>query len=461
MQAQKRAVRRNSNFENLSRPTAQDPADQRAAAVTTAEKLILDDANVELIRDAASGRLHWWVFHLNSCRVAQRVEFQDRVSASPGINPSILRAITWPSKCGHIGSTGELFEAVRESLTNRGFPTEVALPSTYFIFSTWFSEFLPAAPCLSITGPTPEAELLLQLLGCMVRHPLPLREVTRRGLLSLPMELQLTLLIAQEHINPSLWGLLCASNYRNSNVSWREGLRNIYCSKAVYRKYKSAGDDCGNDTLRVNLSPSRGRLPLLNARDMRELAEELQPKLLAYRRRNIAKVCQSQFDFPEFNSEIRILARVFGAAIVDAPDLQAGLDPLLREYHEETQEARLSDLRCVAIEAALYHCHNGGEEKLYVGKITSAANVIMKGRGQIAQLEAKEIGGIIRLLGLSPRRDKSGYSIRLTDGIRRLIHQLAANYEVADWQANVSTCLNCAENLGIGAGRGRRGAPQM
>src|SRR6266478_7059322 len=79
-------------------------------------------------------------------------------------------------------STVELFTAARELLMSRGFPEEVALTSTYFVFPTWFPEFLPIAPCLSIAGPRPEAALLLQLLGWLVRRPLPLGDVTRSGL---------------------------------------------------------------------------------------------------------------------------------------------------------------------------------------------------------------------------------------------------------------------------------------
>jgi hypothetical protein len=393
-----------------------------------------------------------WVYGENRGKPVRRLEFDNCVSPPAAINQSILHAIRFPSKFGCDVSTPELFATILESFTSHGFPEEAALPATYFVFPTWFVDCLPTAPCLLIMGPRPEAELLLQLLGCMVRHSLPLRSVTRDGFLSLPMELQLSLLITQEKISPSMWELLCASNYRNANVTRKDGVVNTFCAKAIYRGCGSPECNLDDSMLRINLSPSHGRLPILDGKDTQEIAEELQPKLLAYRRRNIAKVRESQFDLPEFSSGIRILGRVLGAPIVDAPKLQTGFVPLLREYHEEIMAAHWFDFRCVAIEAALFHCHNGQEETIYVGKIACTANAILKGRGETAQLGDKEIGTILRRsLGLFPKRDKKGFAIRLTDRIRRHIHQLAGKFDVATAQAGVAKCLYCAEIVAGGA----------
>jgi hypothetical protein len=443
MRVQKRATRCNSNFQ------------RRASAQGSVE--LLDGAIAELIREPA-GHLLWSVFDENRSKISRQVEFQDLASAPAGIDPSILRAITLPSKCGNVRPAAELFAAVREPLTSHGFPEIVAVTASYFVFSSWFSECLPVAPCLWITGPRHESDLLLQLLRCMARHPLPLRDVTRGGLFSLPMDLQLTLLIAQEKMSRSIWELLCASNDRNAYIPLKGSLKNIFCAKAIYRGFGSAEENFDESALHINLSPSHGRLPILDATEMRKIAENLQPKLLAYRLQNIAKVRESEFDLPEFNSGIRILARVLGAPIVGAPELQAGLTPVLREYHEESLASHWFDPRCIAIEAALYHCHNREEEKIHVGKITDTANAILKGRGKTTQLEAKAIGAILRLYGLSPKRDRKGFAIRLGDSICRQIHQLANSFHVSAAQADLGTCAHCAEIAATTANGNRIGA---
>ena len=165
------------------------------------------------------------------------------------------------------------------------------------------------------------------------------------------MDLQPTLLIDLEHASRSTLSLLSASNKRNAYVPRKGALVNIYCAKAIYQGNALGNALFGDAALQINLAPSRGSLPILDAKTQQEIATALQPQLLAYRSRNIAKVRESQFDLLAFASPIRVLARVLGACIVDAPELQAGLVPLLEEHHEKIRAECWVDLRCVAIEA--------------------------------------------------------------------------------------------------------------
>ena len=157
---------------------------------------------------------------------------------------------------------------------------------------------------------------------------------------------------------------------------------NIYCPKAVYRGDGFGDDFFGDAALRINLAPSQGRLPILDPQTRQEIASEIQPGLLAYRFRNFGKVRESQVDLQQFSSAIRILARVLGVCVVDAPELQAGLVPLLEEHQQRIRGERWTDLRCVVIEALMYHCHDGGKELVYVGEIARTVGTILKGRAQ-------------------------------------------------------------------------------
>jgi hypothetical protein len=165
--------------------------------------------------------------------------------------------------------TAELFAEILGAFKGRGFPDTAALTATYFAFFTWFSALLPCAPCHLITGAGPEARLLLELLECVVRHPLPLFELTRGGFLSIDMNSEPTLLIAQEDITDSLWKLLRASNHRNAQISGANGTRKIYCAKAIYLADESIGVRSDHSLLQINLSPLRGRLPILGADEKR------------------------------------------------------------------------------------------------------------------------------------------------------------------------------------------------
>ena len=421
----------------------------RRSHIETSGEVFADGRGIELIRDAETGRLKLLLSDSENCSVAPRVEYGGRVYVPASLDSGILRAVTLPTKFTDYGSTDRLFAAVRDSFLNHGFPMEVAHPTSYFVFSTWFLEYLPTAPCLLITGPRPEASLLIQLLGCLGRHALPLAEVNRVGLSSLPMDLGPTLLIDGEQLSPLTRRLLAASNNRHAYVPWKGTLVNVFCSKAIYCG-GTLGDGLLSDiALLINLGPTRNGLPILGVRTEQEIATALQPQLLAYRSRNITKVRESQFDLPAFASPIRILARVLGACIVDAPELQAGLIPLLEEYQERIRGERWTDLRCVVIEALMYHCQDGGKQRVYVGEIARTVGTILKGRGQTPPTDptlVKLVGAKLSDLGFSRKRDSKGIAIRNTETVRRQIHRFARDHDVAAVQEGLTLMADATRN---------------
>ena len=437
--------RRNTASEKISRSTTRDASNERSPIETTGE-VFSDGASIELILDSETGRLNLLLSDGENCRVAPRVEYRGRAYVPADLDRSILRAVTWPTKCTPYRSTDQLFTAVRDLLTNHGLPEEVALRATYSVFPMWFPECVPAAPCLSIAGPRPEARLLLQLLACLCRHPLPLAEVSREGLCSLFKHLHPTLFIDSEHLTPSILRLLAASNDRKAYVPWKGSLVDVYCGKVVYRGDLLANGLFGDATLEVNLAPSRGRLPILDATTLQRIATAFQPHFLAYRLRNIAKVRHSQFDLAAFASPIRILARVLGASLVDAPELQAGLGPLLEAQQDKIRTERWLDLRCVCLEGLLFYCHSGQGDLVYVGELTRTANAILQSRGRTVPLEPRATGPVLRSFGLYPKRDKKGWAIRFTDDVCRRIHRLARDYGVAAMEERMALCAHCAES---------------
>jgi hypothetical protein len=337
-----------------------------------------------------------------------------------------------------------LFQGVRGIFDSHDFHERAALSATYFAFSTWFSESLPIAPCLFLTGAAPEARLLLELLECVVHKPLSLSELTRGGFLSIDISSAPTLLIQQNYVSDSLWSLLRASIHRDAQVSTPSGVQKIYCAKAIYLGNESNAVELDDGFLRVDIAPSHNRLPILEADERLNLSTEFQSRMRAFQERYAIQVRDSKFDLPEFSSPIRILVRALGAPMVAVPELQIALGPLLREYQDSMKAALWFDPTCVVIEAALFRSHQDQTERIHVGEIANTANAILTGRGETLQLEAKEAGLILRKLGLLPKRDKSGFAIRFDETIRQHIHHLANQFGVATVQEGVMSCAHCA-----------------
>ena len=199
------------------------------------------------------------------------------------------------------------------------------------------------------------------------------------------------------------------------------------------------------------IAPHRAILRLVDAATQRAIAAKLQPQLLDYRLTNSGRVRGSDFDIPTFSPNLRIIARALGACIVDAPELQAAVAPLLEGQQELLRSNRLLDPQCVTLEALLTHCHGDqASGRIGVGEIASTATAILMDRGETAKLEAKATGNLLRMLGFNPKRDTGGYALSLTEDLRHKIHILARDYEVTSSEQPGTTCSHCAEVMAVG-----------
>jgi len=413
----------------------------KKSPIYTLGEVFPDGTCIELIKDPVTGN----PLLLRDFSGAEQIEFRGTVYHPATINPSIIEAMQLPTKRGNYASTKQLFTDVRGLLHSCGFPEKISFVIPYFVFASWFPEFLPLAPCLYISGPQPETQAFLQLLGCLVRHPLPLREITKNGLCSLPKGLFPTLLIHQQEITKSTWHLLRGSNFRGNYILHNGTLLDPFCVKAIICRNVVDAYSSEDPLLQIDLLPSIGRFPLLAGKELRGISGDFQAAMLDYRCQNIAKVRGSHCDFPEFDSSIRMLGRTLGAAIVGAPELQADLEPLLRGYQEEIHSARAFDLRCIALEALLFHCHKQRNERVLIGQITKTVNAILNGRGENIEVEPEQVGRVLRRHGFTPTRNAKGFALRLDESVCLRTHEFAHRLRVATVQYEMGTCPLCKE----------------
>ncbi len=186
-------------------------------------------------------------------------------------------------------------------------------------------------------------------------------------------------------------------------------------------------DPLGNAALRIDLFPSDRTLPILSLRDRQKLAAEFQPALLAYRLSNIERVAAAQFDHAGVSEEVRPLAGLFAGCIVGAPELQAGVGPLLQTQRNRFRAERWVEPRCVVIEALLSRCHRRQQDGnvVRVAEIAQDVAAILKGRGESLELQPRAIGATMRVLGPIAKRSSQGYGFALTESFSRTVHKLA------------------------------------
>ncbi len=112
---------------------------------------------------------------------------------------------------------------------------------------------------------------------------------------------------------------------------------------------------------------------------------------------------------------------------------------------EQCKVEQSQGLGAVVLEALLALCHEH-LPKAPVLEVTKLANGILLGRHENLELTPKAVGGIMRKkLGLWTERHGPGYELPLIGETPKLIHQLAAAYNVLSMQNPVDDCLQCEE----------------
>jgi len=372
----------------------------------------------------------------------ESIEVADRTYVPPSVSPPHFEIMTLPSGRSAYGSAAELFQKIHSLFVDHGFSGEAARPMTFFAIATWFLDVLPITPSLRIYGPQPEAHLALQLLALVVRHGLLLADINQAAFRQLPLFLQLTLLI--EGKDPSVDALLSASTYPGGYVRVGDGFIDPCCATAIYEGNGVGTVSCDQPTLSVTLSPCQKKFPMLNDAGRRAIAADLQPRMLDYRFTHVARLPESDFDIPGLSPSLRIVARMLGACIFGAPELQASITAMLDHQHELIRSQHWINPRH-ALESLLVQCHRfPGPIRVGVGELATTANEIFADRKEATQLEAKAVGNLLRELGFVPTRDSGGYNLRLTEDLRRQIHIRARDYQIIEDQRDAN-CPLCAE----------------
>jgi hypothetical protein len=174
------------------------------------------------------------------------------------------------------------------------------------------------------------------------------------------------------------------------------------------------------------------------------LAARYQPRLLDFRLRHLQQVAASEFDVPDFSSEMRGVAMTLGAVVEGEPGLQAQLVEALRAPDDGWKAVSAEAGRAMALEALLVACHERRTE-IYLHEIATMMNTIGMARFGDQGYETKDVGKILRQdLSLFPVGLEFGNGLRLKGGLPKRIHQLAAAHHTLSSQQPLAGCPLCS-----------------
>ncbi len=416
--------------------------------ITTYGEVFRDGAIIELVSGpdgCQSPQLLLW--NGKEAKIAPTVEHGGREYAAPNLDPSLCRTLRLPNDCREYGSERDLFDDVRGAFSRHlNLPESDSSAMACFAFMGWIPERLSTAPILGIFAEDDEAGLTcLRLQHGICRHPLLLAEVSPAAFCSLPLQLMPTLLMRQEEIPRRLQHLLRASGFHGLQVPRAGGrLADPYCLKAIFFANGSAADGFSENIIPITLAASQVQPGILNERALREIANELQPRLLMYRLRNLTSIATSKIDFSSFTPAVRPVAYSFAQCFPRDPALAESAVRLLEPQDREVRAERCRDVRFAIVEILLASVHQKDRRLVRVQDLTAQVNELLRSRGEILEFKPEEIGWQLRKLGIIRHSKSSGQGILLDRSTSQRLHQLARAHNVSGEQLSVTACLDCS-----------------
>lgn len=418
-----------------------------ATCITTTGEIFGNGRMLELVSDSGGCKgLNLAFWDGQRVRVGPRFRCMGRVYEPATIDPGMLRALRLPKSAASVESPRKLLGDISATIQRfSGLGESSATLVAYFPLASWVIDAVPTAPRLSILGAeTIASSQLLRLLNCFCRHSLILSEVDAADLSSLPMKWQPTVLIKQPTLSAAMQRLLCTTRQRNVHVPRRGRLLDLFCAVATFTEPVDSCVPKIFSGIEIPMGPSCSDLTILKASEEQEIAEDFQGRLLAYRFTNHSRVLSSTFDVQHFTFRMRELARTLGRCTPDDPELQQKVVHVLSTQDAEIRSERWTDLNTVVVESILAACHEACRQHLYMGEIAETVEVILTGRGENRKVSAREVGKRIRLLGLVPEpRDSKGFRLRLSQFVRRRVHELAYSLAAPTIEAGLIRCADC------------------
>jgi hypothetical protein len=398
-----------------------------------------DGTLFELVRTANSEIFNLLSWRGKVLKVSDQIQRHGERYAPIQIDPCVSRVLRLPRGVAPPEKTQDLFNATHSLFSRHLDQPECCITQLVaIVFASWLFDRLPMAPLLWIVASrATSAFATLQLLNLVCRRPLLLVGINRGDMRSLPLCLQPTLLLNEPNLSSAMQRILISSTREGINFPSSHGFLNLFGPKIVCSRSFPSDSQLQSDALQIVLVPTARDITYLDAKLREEIANENQDRFFGYRLRNFNNVQVRDLDAGcRLTPPMRELARSLGGAIVGDEELQQRVVSTFASQDEQFRAERANSTDAVLIEILLDSSHEIGRRNLRSCELAQRVNALHGGRASEQMISAETAGWKMKSLGLATGRiDSAGNGLELTESARRLIHQLAATYEVLSLQS--------------------------
>lgn len=342
----------------------------------------------------------------------------------PKLTPSLREAIRFPAAPIDYGSLRSLFDDQAAVFERRGLESVTAKVCSWVTLASWVPEVLPTSLNVVFCGPDlDQAATLFSVFNSTCRRALTVAELSR----NVPFSIRPTLLALSAEKQRAFWR---ASNFRGVLIPRAGGSVDTFAgTRLLFVENSAALSAWGTDALRLMLVPYPRLVPLTDV-ELREIANEFQPKLLMFRLRRLQQQVNATPSRQAWAKKFQSwpLARGLLACVQDEPSIITSVTSLLEEQQAEIREQQGRDPFHAIVESLWAPSHRSKD--MTVEALTRRVNSIMRSRGETTDLNSKEVGWKLRHLGLGRYRNGGGKFLRFTRDLRRQLHRLARAFQL-------------------------------
>jgi hypothetical protein len=403
----------------------------KTTAVPTFGEFFPDGTLIEMIRGEQQETAQLMLWDGKNEIVGSRVKHDGRDFELGVIHSSILRELALPAQCIPYGTTREFLNEICTLITNFvGLDENSARLVGRIVLCSSLIEASPVAPTLRIVGPdATRGNRLMALLRCLCRHSLPLAGVTPAGFCSLPSGAKFTYLIDHRNLSDKLLGLFDDASSRDRKIPSRGRLLDLFGVQIFH----IVGDELPPlRAITISMTPTGQVLPTLDLGAQQRITNEIQGKLLGFRRANLAAAADLQFEASKFSLKLQDLAKTLAAATPDDVQLQDEVFNLLRDQERQVRSDAWVNLSTITMEAVLVAYHDSPGGFVYVSDLADIAQEFLTRRGEDTEIDDGSLGKRLKSLGFMTERDAKGSKLHLTQAALNHASQLAKDLGVCD-----------------------------
>jgi hypothetical protein len=447
---------------------------QRGPLVISPDLTRLSDGSfVEWIRESADSTKIRFLVWKNGCESIQdSVTEHGQIFVPPLSDNNLVKAIRLPTGISPCGEPEDMIREISTVLSDHvDFPEEQYLLTSALVLSTWFPDCLNIAPYLFISGPTGAGKTtFLRLLQSLCRRAILVGDISAAALYRLPDLLRPTLLLDESEFdgtkeNRDRQRFLRAGNTPGEYIARGDKLFDCYCPKIICTNQPVEDIALNTRAIHISLLPSSRKLKPVDRFTLEQIAAEKQPRLLAFRLKNLSRVRRSPAlleEIEKFSPKMRDIGRALAVPLLGEIQLESDLIQVLHEQNTDALLERSHDPTWWVVVTFLDRSHRMRGE-LCVGDFTELVNRRRRlaGEGERA-LKPRRVGAILKSLGIKTKRLGSwGRGFEFDPQLDRKAHALARDFgitrrEITSWMAVKSgyggpPCSLCAEfNLNAG-----------